>query len=82
MESVPATNSWPGIMVAEQPKHPPLNLGRTINLVDGGGPLFAKTPDTQTVWESHNDEVVELPKASELQLAASHAKFKLWRTKN
>jgi GMP synthase (glutamine-hydrolysing) len=33
----------------------------TINLVDGGGPLFAETPDTQTVWESHNDEVVELP---------------------
>ena len=32
-----------------------------INLVDGGGPLFAETPQTQTVWESHNDEVVELP---------------------
>ena len=34
----------------------------TINLIDGGGPLFAGTPDTQTVWESHNDEVVVLPK--------------------
>lgn len=33
----------------------------TISLVDGGGPLFAGTPDTQTVWESHNDEVVEVP---------------------
>ncbi len=33
----------------------------TINLIDGGGPLFADTPDTQTVWESHNDEVVRLP---------------------
>jgi len=33
----------------------------TINLIEGGGPLFAGTPDTQTVWESHNDEVVRLP---------------------
>jgi GMP synthase (glutamine-hydrolysing) len=33
----------------------------TINLIDGGGPLFAGTPDTQTVWESHNDEVVIIP---------------------
>jgi len=33
----------------------------TINLVDGGGPLFDGTPETQTVWESHNDEVVDLP---------------------
>ena len=33
----------------------------TINLIDGGGPLFDGTPESQTVWESHNDEVVELP---------------------
>ena len=32
-----------------------------INLVDGGGPLFAETPQTQTVWESHNDEVTVIP---------------------
>ncbi|MBK70721.1 MAG: GMP synthase [Euryarchaeota archaeon] len=33
----------------------------SIDLIDGGGPLFAGTPDTQTVWESHNDEVSEIP---------------------
>ena len=32
-----------------------------INLIDGGGALFTGTPDEQTVWESHNDEVTELP---------------------
>jgi len=32
-----------------------------ITLVDGGGAIFAGTPDTQTVWESHNDEVHVLP---------------------
>jgi GMP synthase (glutamine-hydrolysing) len=33
----------------------------SISLVNGGGPLFEGTPDKQTVWESHNDEVSELP---------------------
>ena len=33
----------------------------SISLVDGGGPLFAGTPAEQIVWESHNDEVTELP---------------------
>jgi GMP synthase (glutamine-hydrolysing) len=33
-----------------------------ITLVDGGGAIFAGTPETQTVWESHNDEVHVLPK--------------------
>ncbi len=33
----------------------------SIDLIDGGGLLFADTPDTQTVWESHNDEVVRVP---------------------
>lgn len=32
-----------------------------ITLVDGGGAIFAGTPGTQTVWESHNDEVHVLP---------------------
>lgn len=32
-----------------------------ITLVDGGGAIFAGTPETQTVWESHNDEVHVLP---------------------
>ncbi|DAC36325.1 MAG TPA: GMP synthase, partial [Candidatus Poseidoniaceae archaeon] len=27
-----------------------------ITLVDGGGAIFSGTPETQTVWESHNDE--------------------------
>ena len=32
-----------------------------ITLVNGGGKIFADTPDTQIVWESHNDEVNVLP---------------------
>ena len=33
----------------------------SINLIDGGGLIFAGMPETQNVWESHNDEVVEVP---------------------
>ena len=33
----------------------------TISLVGDGGPLFEGTPSEQTVWESHNDEVVQAP---------------------
>ncbi len=33
----------------------------TIELLGGGGPLFTETPTSQTVWESHNDEVIEAP---------------------
>ena len=33
----------------------------SIELIDGGGPLFAGTPEIQIVWESHNDEVSEVP---------------------
>ena len=32
-----------------------------ITLANGGGKIFAGTPETQIVWESHNDEVSELP---------------------
>ena len=32
-----------------------------IELVNGGGVIFANTAETQTVWESHNDEVHEVP---------------------
>ena len=32
-----------------------------IKLNDGGGKIFAGTPEIQTVWESHNDEVHILP---------------------
>ena len=32
-----------------------------ITLLNGGGKIFADTPDEQIVWESHNDEVSELP---------------------
>ena len=34
----------------------------SIELVNGGGAIFENTADTQTVWESHNDEVHVLPK--------------------
>ncbi len=33
-----------------------------IELVEGGGTLFAGTPEKQMVWESHNDEVHVVPK--------------------
>ena len=32
-----------------------------IKLHDGGGKIFARTSETQTVWESHNDEVHVVP---------------------
>ena len=32
-----------------------------IKLQNGGGKIFAGTNETQTVWESHNDEVHQLP---------------------
>lgn len=34
----------------------------SIDLVNGGGAIFENTAETQTVWESHNDEVHVLPK--------------------
>lgn len=35
----------------------------TIELVNGGGKIFANTAQNQTVWESHNDEVHLLPES-------------------
>tara|TARA_B100000579_G_C22498523_1_gene695818 strand:+ start:123 stop:713 length:591 start_codon:yes stop_codon:yes gene_type:complete len=32
-----------------------------IMLLGGGGLLFEGTPEIQTVWESHNDEVTDIP---------------------
>ena len=32
-----------------------------IELIEGGGTIFAGTGQTQTVWESHNDEVHVVP---------------------
>jgi len=32
-----------------------------ITLIEGGGEMFIETPETQVVWESHNDEVTILP---------------------
>ena len=34
----------------------------SIDLIEGGGPIFAGTPETQIVWESHNDEVSKVPR--------------------
>ena len=33
----------------------------SISLVNGGGKIFTGTPETQVVWESHNDEVNVVP---------------------
>jgi len=48
-----------GGQTAEAPK--PEFGAASISLVDGGGRLFEGTPEEQTVWESHNDEVTEAP---------------------
>ena len=37
-----------------------------ITLVDGGGLMFSGTPETQIVWESHNDEVTIVPDGFEV----------------
>jgi GMP synthase (glutamine-hydrolysing) len=37
-----------------------------ITLVDGGGSMFEGTPETQVVWESHNDEVTVVPEGFHL----------------
>ena len=44
-----------GGQTAEAPK--PEFGAASISLVDGGGRLFEGTPEEQTVWESHNDEI-------------------------
>tara|TARA_B000000609_G_scaffold153881_1_gene142860 strand:- start:445 stop:1038 length:594 start_codon:yes stop_codon:yes gene_type:complete len=44
---------------AEAPK--PEFGAATISLVGSGGKIFNGTPSTQTVWESHNDEVTQVP---------------------
>lgn len=33
----------------------------TISLIGDGGIIFSGTPSAQIVWESHNDEVIEVP---------------------
>ena len=33
----------------------------SISFVNGGGKIFTGTPETQVVWESHNDEVNVVP---------------------
>ena len=52
-----------------------------IELVDGGGTIFAGTNPTQTVWESHNDEVHVVPRASSSRPAARRARFRGWKIK-
>ena len=52
-----------------------------IQLHDGGGTIFAGTNESQTVWESHNDEVHEVPDASSSQQAAIRVKYRAWKMK-
>ena len=60
---------------------PELEFAQPHPLVNGGGAIFAGTPETQTVWESHNDEVHVVPRASTSRLPLLRAKCKAWRTK-
>lgn len=46
-----------------------------ITLVDGGGAIFAGTPGTQTVWESHNDEVHVLPNGFRITASSPSCKI-------
>ena len=41
--------------------HAPEFGAANITLVNGGGKIFVDTPESQVVWESHNDEVSDLP---------------------
>ena len=45
---------------AREAPHPEFGAMQ-ISLHDGGGMLFKGTPDSQVVWESHNDEVHVIP---------------------
>ena len=45
---------------SQEAPHPEFGAA-SIELIDGGGELFAGTPDKQGVWESHNDEVIDIP---------------------
>ena len=46
---------------SQEAPHPEFGAA-TIELSNGGGELFANTPNKQGVWESHNDEVILAPK--------------------
>lgn len=46
-----------------------------ITLVGGGGMIFSGTPEVQTVWESHNDEVSVVP--DEFAITASSPSCKV-----
>ena len=46
---------------SQEAPHPEFGAA-TIELINGGGELFANTPNKQGVWESHNDEVILAPK--------------------
>ncbi len=50
-----------GGRAAEAP-HPEFGSAN-IRLHDGGGAMFVGTPVEQQVWESHNDEVIEVPES-------------------
>jgi len=45
-----------------------------ISLQNGGGKIFAGTGETQTVWESHNDEVSEVPDGFFITASSSSCK--------
>ena len=52
-----------------------------IELVEGGGTIFAGTNQTQTVWESHNDEVHVVPEGFFITAGNVLARFKGWKTR-
>ena len=52
-----------------------------ITLANGGGQIFADTPDVQTVWNHTMMKSVLYPKDSSLRQAANLALFREWRMK-
>ena len=52
-----------------------------IMLVGGGGQLFMGTPEVQTVWESHNDEVTDVPDGFVVLAESKSCKYHAKNTK-
>ena len=53
----------------------------SIQLVNGGGKIFVGTPDSQIVWESHNDEVSAMPDGFFITASSSSCRVKEWKMK-
>jgi GMP synthase (glutamine-hydrolysing) len=65
---------------SQEAPHPEFGAA-TIELIDGGGELFANTPDIQEVWESHNDEVVVVPEGFKITAVSKNCAIQAMENK-